>query len=419
MKKLFVIVAVMFLGVIMACSNGGGSNPPTTPTTTQKADNQIAPVGNNDTPNSNMGNLCTILNTSRNNLAVLNQQIANEPNPLKQNSLQQQIGQINQQTDVSLNDFLQVNHLQLINYSGKVSSIEVHNYNTGPGVMLEIALPCKVNIAVQFIEITNPAWGNLNPDSQTPLRPFRSILENLVVNDTVTFSARLPQDEFNRHFMNSPDSLSFFAVITDLVKGKIDERSVPPLSAEQALRIARASNVIQSNVQCQVRRWAVFSSDRNWDSWRQFVGAVDLLKSTLTKHGWSVSGFQVPQMGYYSIHGNFEPPDSSRKWIVGETPADPNSSYGTAGGYNVVFLEHAENKVLNLATHGPTAEAIISAKYSGCTEFCELWKEVHQMPDYIALSIFGTYNPSFDFDAVYNYTVRFSWDQNRGWHAHE
>jgi hypothetical protein len=308
-----------------------------------------------------------------------------------------------------LNNFLQVNRLQLINYTGKVSSIEVMHYNTGPGVMLGITLPCNVSIAIQFIEITNPAWGNLDPDNQTPLPPFKPVLENLAVNDTVTFSGRLPNDEFSRHLISSPNGLSFFAVITDLVKGTIDERRVPPLSAEQALRIARAGNAIPNNVQTQIRRQAVFSSGRNWDSWREFVGAADLLKSTLTKRGWSVSGFQIPGMGYYLIEGNIEPPDSSRKWIIGTTP----------GEYNVVFLERAENKVLNLTTHGATAEATISAKYSGCTEFCELWKEVHQMPDYIADNIFGTYNPSFDFDAVYNYTVRFSWDQNRGWHAHE
>ena len=94
-------------------------------------------------------------------------------------------------------------------------------------------------------------------------------------------------------------------------------------------------------------------------------------------------------------------------------------SWDNLGEHNVVFLEHAENKVLEFVTHGATAEATISAKYSGCTEFCQLWKEVSQMPDYIANNIFSTYNPSFNFDAVYNYTVRFSWDQNRGWHAHE
>ena len=363
-----------------------------------------------------MGDLCSIVNTGRNNLASLNRQIQNQSNPLKRDSLQQKLSQINQQAAEAVETFLNRNRFQIVNFTGLISSIDVKQYNTGPGVMLGITLPCKVNIAVQFIEITNPAWGNLNPEDQTPLPPFRSVLENLAVRDVVTFSGRFVKrpDMYRQYFGGE---LGFFAVITDLVKGRIDERHVPPLSANEALRIARASNAVQSDLRGQIRRWAVFSSDRQWGSWGEFVGAAQLLQSTLMKRGWSVSGFQVPGMGYYDIHGNFEPPASSRQWIVGTTPADSNSSYGNSGGYTVVFLEHAENKVLNLAVHGAAAEATISAKYSGCTEFCELWQEVRQMPDYIGRNIFGAYNPSFDFDAVYNNTVRFSWDQSRGWHA--
>jgi len=39
------------------------------------------------------------------------------------------------------------------------------------------------------------------------------------------------------------------------------------------------------------------------------------------------------------------------------------------------------------------------------------------MPDYIGRNIFAGYNPSFNLDAVYNIPVKFSWDQNRGWHS--
>ena len=93
MKKMFVVLVVILLLAIIACSSGGNGSSNTTSTNTQKAGDQIAPVGNNATPNSNMGDLCTILNTSRNNLAALNQQIANENNPLKKDALQQQIRQ--------------------------------------------------------------------------------------------------------------------------------------------------------------------------------------------------------------------------------------------------------------------------------------------------------------------------------------
>lgn len=367
-----------------------------------------------------MGDLCTILNTGRNNLAALNRQIANENNPLKKDALQQRIGQINQQINTSLDKFFKFNNLQLVNYTGTVSSISVEHYNTGPGVMLGITLPCKVYIAVQFIEISNPAWGNLNPDNQTPLPPFRPVLQNLAVHDTVTFSGRLPQNVFNRHFSNSPNSLGFFAVITDLMKGKIDARHVPPLSAEEALRIALAANAIQSNLSGEVLRSVVLPEyivPSHGNDWKEFVGAAKFLQSTLKERGWSVSGFQIPSMGYYDIHGNIEPPDSARKWILGTTPNKGNSSSAQAGGYRVVFLDTVRNKVLNLTTHGPAAEAIISATYSGCTEFCKLWKQFRGVSPAIGNTIFPGYNPSFDFDATYTRLVWFSWDQNRGWHS--
>jgi hypothetical protein len=195
------ILAAMLLLVIMACSSGGGSS--TSPTATQKAGNQIAPVENNATPNSNMGDLCTILNTSRNNLAALNQQMANEKNPLRQNSLQQQIGQINQQENASLENFWKVNHHQFTNFTGVVSGFNTMQYSSGPGVMLEITLPCEFKINFHFIEITNPVFGNFDPENQTPLSKWRTALENIVVGDRVTFSGRLG---------------SSFAVMTELKK---------------------------------------------------------------------------------------------------------------------------------------------------------------------------------------------------------
>jgi hypothetical protein len=153
-----------------------------------------------------MSELCTILNTSRNTLAVLNRQIANERNPLKQSSLQQKASSVNQQKEASLKKFLG-KHRQFTNFTGIVSSFDVMHYNTGPGVMLGIELPCGVNIAFQFIEITNPAWGNFDPESQTPLSKWRPALENITKGDSVTFGGRFVANK----------GLSF-AVMTELRK---------------------------------------------------------------------------------------------------------------------------------------------------------------------------------------------------------
>src|ERR1035437_5472547 len=127
-----------------------------------------------------MGDLCSILNTSNNNGAALNRQIANERNPLKKDSLQQQLQQINQQRAVSLDNFWKVNRRQFTNFTGVVSGFNATHYNTGPGVMLEITLPCEVKIDFQFIEITNPAWGSLDPQRQSPLSKWKAALENIM-----------------------------------------------------------------------------------------------------------------------------------------------------------------------------------------------------------------------------------------------
>lgn len=168
-----------------------------------------------------MGDLCSILNTAKNRQAVLSRQIANERNPLKQDSLQQQLRQIDQQKAASLDNFWKVNNRKFTNFTGVVSSFDAMHYNKGPGVMLEITLPCEVKIAFQFIEVTNPAWGNLDPQKQTPLSMWRAALENIMKGDSVTFSGRLV-----------PDSNSF-AVMTELRKKggiayKVPDPYLPP-----------------------------------------------------------------------------------------------------------------------------------------------------------------------------------------------
>ena len=360
---------------------------------------------------STKDDLCGVLNSGRNRLATLAQQFSNESNPLKKSNVQQEYGAAIRQFNSDVVGFLQANS-QIQNYTGVVSFMEVKGYNTGPGVMLGIDLGCNASVAVQFVEITNPGWGGLDPTMQTPLTPWRPVLENLAVHDAVTFSGhfflRYGPTQIN---LEGPGAtLGLEAVLTDLIKGTVDARSAPELSADEALRITRASRTVSESVTIRVRRTAVFSSDRNWESWRHFIGAADLLKSTLQKRGWQLSGFVVPGVGYYDIHGNIDPPEAAKKWIVG----------GTVEEYIATFLEHADFKIVNFSAHENTAVGTFIAKHSGCTEFCEVWKEVRPMPDYIGRNIFGAdYNPSYDINAGETISVDFSWDPTRGWHALE
>lgn len=199
------------------------------------------------------------------------------------------------------------------------------------------------------------------------------------------------------------------------VPGSVTTWTVPTLTADIAVLLANKSNVLPKHVAIEIGRTAGVSSGQNWESWKQFVEAGQLLKSTLERHGWSVSGFTTPSVGYYNISGQIEPPDSSRKWII-------SNIRGTAG-YNVVFLENPESTLLDFSSQEDTATAHFITKFSGCTDFCELWKDVRQMPFYIGSAIFygssGNYNPSFDFNGSSKTTVNYAWSPDDIWYVQQ
>jgi hypothetical protein len=221
---------------------------------------------------------------------------------------------------------------------------------------------------------------------------------------------------FSVAFEKSADNVLVAQSYCPAVGGTIVTWPVPSLIADEALRIASAAKAIPSYLPMQISRSASVGSDRNWENWKQFVDAAQLLKSTLEKHGWSVSGFKIPGVGYYSIWGEIEPPASAKKWIIG-----PFKYFGRSVGYEVVFLEHAESKLQNFTAQEDTAIASFSTKFSGCTAFCELWKDVRTMPNYIGSSIFfgaiGKYKPSLNLDDAYTTTVNFAWTPSNGWHV--
>ncbi len=161
--------------------------------------------------------LCQIIDNGRRSMAVASQQFNNERNPLKKDAIQGEYQQRQNQLNSTVADFVSNNTIN--NYTGMVSYMDLKHYNTGPGLNLGIALPCNVIIAIQFIEITNPGWGGIDPQSQTPLPPWKPVLENLAVGDAVTFSGRF----FLRYGPpgvgdeKQPSTLE--AVITSLSKG--------------------------------------------------------------------------------------------------------------------------------------------------------------------------------------------------------
>lgn len=182
---------------------------------------------------------------------------------------------------------------------------------------------------------------------------------------------------------------------------------VPPLAAKDAI----AAAPIPKNMSVEIFRSVGLSSGTNWRSWKEFLDAGQMLKSILEKHGWTVSGFQIPSVGYYSIAGTIEPPDSAKKYLGG-LRRDSSQVYG----YQFIFLEHAEHFLYNFSPREDTATAVIDTTYSGCTVICDFWQEVRSMPPYIGKSIFSPYNPSFDLsNAAIRSKIEFAWTPNRGW----
>lgn len=122
--------------------------------------------------------------------ASLENQIANERNPIRRDALSAQLAQSNSASNAALVNLVNVDQGRFANLSGRVTAFDTVGYNTGPGARLGITLSCGIAIGFQFVEIRNPAWGNMNPRDQTPLVPWRRALETIVVGDTVTFSGR-------------------------------------------------------------------------------------------------------------------------------------------------------------------------------------------------------------------------------------
>ena len=136
-----------------------------------------------------MGDLCAIFNTERNTTATLERAIANEQNPLKKDSLQRQYSQIGQQKETSLDNYLRANQFRIKNFTGVVSAFRSFSYFQGPGVDLAINLPCKVTIGFRFLD-ARPEIGPPKPEQFASLSSWKPALENIVVNDIVTFSGR-------------------------------------------------------------------------------------------------------------------------------------------------------------------------------------------------------------------------------------
>lgn len=367
---------------------------------------------NGATVSASVNPLCEILQTGQNDLGRFAEQINREGNPLRRDSAQRSYEQrvkalVSQATSLLTNN-------QMENWVGVISYLSLQSYNSGPGVNLSVALPCKARITFQFVT-TNPSWGS--PSSQNvALEPWRTTLENLAVGDTVTFSGR----PFFRNGLlqitrnpNEQYEVEVEAVLTDLRKGLRSQDApgaAPSFSRDDAISVARRAGVIPSQLTIQIIQMPTFGEGHS-QSWADFAAKVNTFKTILEKHGWTVMGYDHLGAFYYHVQGSIAPSAAAQQWILA-----PVTGYRFRG-YSAVLFENAEITVPNFDVRAESATAIFNVKYTGCTPICELWKDIRGENPEIGQALFVEYNPSFDPDALYSATVKFSWDPQLGWHV--
>lgn len=383
--------------------------------TTQASDQQTADAS---TPaNAAADNaLCRIIDTGRRDLFSLSQRSNAESNPLKRDTLEQTYRQRADQFANDLTNFVSNNEIQ--DYVGVVSELSMQEYNSGPGIILGIDIPCNATISFQFVT-TNPGWGS--PDnSNVAIERWRPTLENLAVKDTVTFSGKffLSQGRFFGSILGAAlsNKIGFEGRITDLRKGLRTGKSsaaVPPLTRNESIRIAERDHALPVGASVQMIQ-NVAIGEGSSQNWQEYVAKIEGFKSVLERHGFLVSGFDHSNTYYYFVTGTIAPPPSAQKWVTGRF-ATPDKQ-----GYTVKLLERTDTTVLSFNVNGDRASATYSTALAGCTVFCELWKDVRSLPPDVGAAVFLNYNSAAsDLSATNVRTVSFSWDPQLGWHVQQ
>src|SRR5262245_58339457 len=121
-----------------------------------------------------MSALCAVLVNERNELAALQQQAATEKNSIMRTNIKNRIAARFGQYQNSIIRFLQTNTAD--SYTGKVASFSA----SAATAELIVELQCGATFSLSFNDANRTV---------TPFTPWRSVLENIVVGDKVSFSA--------------------------------------------------------------------------------------------------------------------------------------------------------------------------------------------------------------------------------------
>lgn len=134
--------------------------------------------------------LCGVVETNR--AALLDKYAArdSEANPLKKETLNQEVRQLQEDAAAQLGAFFDSHDYRISNATGTVTNIYFNAQGTeGPFLFLTISLPCEVNITFNFID-PSPAYQQIYAAAKDwkSLAKWQSTLETINENDRVKFS---------------------------------------------------------------------------------------------------------------------------------------------------------------------------------------------------------------------------------------
>lgn len=248
---------------------------------------------------------------------ALERQIANEPNPLRREDLKARLNQARSASIDASSRVKTANQGRFAGLTGRVTAFDPVSYNGSYGFVLVIALPCGTTVGFRFRKITNPAWGGMDPNDDTPLAPWRRALETIVVGDTVTVSGRFGKS---------------FSVLT-----KLEKRGGPVYEVPDLLQLQERARAEEQQRKDAITQRLANELAGSWSGDWAMGGVLNPMATTsgnfvlqLTQDGSALTGTYIEKGGQSSITGSirgrqlnieYTYSDGSRRALAGNVDA--------------------------------------------------------------------------------------------------
>lgn len=177
---------------------------------------------------ASLDEFCGLVNKSQQDLAAALSQMKAETNPLKQDNLRRKYADRCAQVNKSVNDVFKTDTMD--SWHGRVVGMEAKHYSQGPGFELTVMPACATNtkIILQFNDITNRDYAGTTTRA-APMAPYRTILEDLALNDVVSWSGRFtniqPWDVDRSQSGQIKFEVFSWGMVTNFAKGETQLRA--------------------------------------------------------------------------------------------------------------------------------------------------------------------------------------------------